>query len=59
MNTAKKCGTDGLMYYNKKLIAKKIKRILRPMMLIDLSAEMISLTLGHVISSLDLYAQFM
>mgnify|MGYP001791790441 FL=1 len=56
MNTAKKCGTDGLMYCSKKLIAKKIKRILRPMMLIDLSAKMISLILGHVISSLDLYA---
>ena len=56
MNTAKKCGTDGLMYCSKKLIAKKIKRILRPMMLIDLSAEMISLFPGYVISSLDLYA---
>ena len=56
MNTAKKCGTDGLMYCSKKLIVKKIKRILRPMMLIDLSAEMISLFLSNVILSLDLYA---
>ena len=55
MNTAKKCGTDGLMYCSKKLIAKKIKRILRPMILIDLSTEMKSLILGNVISSLDPY----
>ena len=49
MNTAKKCGIDGLMYCSKKLIAKKVKRVLRAMMLIDLSAEMIGLILGNVI----------